>query len=246
MKGIVTGMNGTVAPVVAKRLEADGHEVVAWDRSQVPIDNLEIVRHFIRSTQPDWFLHIATGSPDWAEWVAQVCAEEQIKFLFTSSVSVFSAQQHGPFGVDVQPAATDDYGAYKIACEQRVRLANGQAIIARLAWQIGTAPGSNNMIDFLHRTMQTNGQIEASTKWYPACAFLEDTADGVYRLIDAYERGTYQLDGNPELTFHEIVTSLNRLHGEHWTIVPTETPVQNNRMLDDRITIKPITAHFGS
>jgi dTDP-4-dehydrorhamnose reductase len=204
------------------------------------------VRTFIRHTRPDWFLHIATGSPDWAELAAQVCAEERIKFLFTSSVSVFSNQQYGPFSVDVEPAATDDYGAYKIECEQRVRRANTQASIARLAWQIGTAPGSNNMIDYLHRTMQANGQIEASTNWYPACAFLEDTADGVYRLIDAYEADTYHLDGNPGLTFHEIVTSLNRLHGEQWTIVPTATPVQNNRMLDDRITITPITAHWGS
>ena len=178
--------------------------------------------------------------------MAQVCAAHQIKFLFTSSVSVFSHQQHGPFGVDVQPAATDDYGAYKIECEQRVRQANPQALIARLAWQIGTAPGSNNMIDFLHRTMQVSGKIEASTNWYPACAFLEDTADAVYRLIDTYEPGTYHLDGNPGLTFHQIVTGLNRLHGEQWSVVPTTAPVQNNRMLDDRITIKPITARLGS
>jgi dTDP-4-dehydrorhamnose reductase len=231
---------------VAEHIQAHGHEIVAWNRSQVATDDPQIVRDFIRSTRPDWFLHIATGSPDWTEWAAQVCAEDQIKFLFTSSVSVFSDQQHGPFGVDVQPAAADDYGAYKIACEQRVQHANPQAIIARLAWQIGTAPGSNNMIDFLHRTVQANGQIEASTHWYPACAFLEDTAGGVYRLIDTYEPGMYHLDGNPGLTFHQIVTSLNRLHGELWTIVPTATPVQNNRMLDDRISIKPITAHFGS
>ena len=66
--------------------------------------------------------------------MAQACAANQIKFLFTSSVSVFSTQQHGPFAPDVQPAATNDYGAYKRECEQRVRRVNAQAIIARLAW----------------------------------------------------------------------------------------------------------------
>lgn len=246
MNAIVTGMNGTVAPVVAERLQAHGHSTVAWNRAQVATDDPHSVRHFIRDIQPDWFLHIATGSPDWAELVAQVCAEEQIKFLFTSSVSVFSTQQEGPFGVDVQPAATDDYGAYKLECEQRVRRANPHAIIARLAWQIGLAAGSNNMIDFLQRTMATHGQIEASTQWYPACAFLEDTADSLHQLIATGTAGLYQLDGNPGLTFYQIVTKLNHLHGEPWTVVPTDMPVQNNRMLDDRIAVRPITARLDS
>ncbi len=101
------------------------------------------------------------------------------------------------------------------------------------------------MIDFLHRAMEANGQIEASTNWYPACAFLQDTADSVCRLIEAYEPGTYHLEGNPGLNFQEIVSSLNRLHGEQWTIVPTAAPVQNNRMLDDRITVRPITVRLG-
>jgi dTDP-4-dehydrorhamnose reductase len=241
MKAILTGMNGTVAPVVARHLQQHGHTTIAWDRQRTPIDDPESIRRFIVEQQPDWFFHIATGSPDWAEEAARACAEMGIRFLFTSSVSVFSHEQQGPFTPDVEPQPADDYGAYKLECEGRVRRANSDAIIARLAWQIGDAPGSNNMIDYLHRAATTHGQIETSTNWYPACAFLEDTAASLYRLIQSYPADLYQLDGNPGLNFFEIVTGLKRLHGADWIIAPTTTPAQNNRMLDERIAIAPIT-----
>jgi dTDP-4-dehydrorhamnose reductase len=101
-------MLGTVAPVLARALAAAGHTVIPWDRSQVATNNRQAVSDFIHSEHPDGFFHLATGNPDWAELVAQVCARQQVKFLFSSSVSVFSAAQRGPFTVDSIPQPADD------------------------------------------------------------------------------------------------------------------------------------------
>src|SRR5688572_15908766 len=112
MKAIITGLNGTVAPATAATFRERGIEVVAWKRYEVSIENIDEMRGFLHREQPDWFLHIATGPPQWAESVSRLCAEESIRFLFTSSVSVFSEHGTGPYTVDDEPTATDDYGRY--------------------------------------------------------------------------------------------------------------------------------------
>lgn len=246
MKAIVTGLNGTVAPYLARALGAAGHTVVPWDRAVIPTDDPRATRDFLRRERPDALCHLATGSPDWAEDVAAACAEAGVAFLFISSVSVFAASQQGPFPVESEPRPEDDYGRYKLACERRVRAAHPEARIARLGWQIGTTPGGNQMVDFLARTFQAEGSIRASRHWFQACSFLDDTADALLRVVTAQPPGLYHADGNPGLSFYEIVTGLNRMLGEPWTVVPTEEPVQNNRLLDARVAVRPITDRFPS
>jgi dTDP-4-dehydrorhamnose reductase len=250
MKAILTGMNGTIAPSLARRLREHGHAVVAWDRSRVPPDDPLACRGFLLQVAPDACFHLATGSPDWVETLAGLCSELQIRFLFTSSVSVFSDRQQGPFAVDATPDATDDYGRYKIECERRVRSANAAALIARLGWQIGDAPGSNTpgwntMVDHLCQRMERDGRIEASVHWLPACAFLGDTAEVLHRLMEDFPAGTYHIDGNPGMSFYEIVRALDRVQGRSWKIVPSTTPVLDMRMVDQRLSVTPITARFG-
>lgn len=244
MKALLTGMNGTVAPALAKHLRPMGHEVVAWRRSEVSTEDFAAIRDFIVRTRPDWFFHIATGSPKWAEMIARVCAEHRIKLLYTGSVSVYAHTQQGPFAIDAKPEPNDDYGRYKLECERLVTAACPEAIVARLGWQIGHAAGSNNMIDYLTRTNREKSRVDASAQWFPSCAFLEDTADALTRLMTSFPKGLYQLEGNPGLSFFDITSNLNRLHGHPWNIVRTEVPVQNNRMQDPNISVRPLTTHF--
>jgi dTDP-4-dehydrorhamnose reductase len=245
MKALITGMNGAVAPVVARRLWQHGHTVVAWDRSSVPTDDEGACRDFVRDIAPDWFFHFATGAPEWAETVARIAAELDVPFLFTSSVSVFSDRRPGPFDVAAEPDATDDYGRYKIECERRVLEANPEATIARLGWQIGDEPGANHMVDHLCRAAERDGRVEASRRWVPACSFLDDTAEALHRLMTGHPPGLYHLDGNPGLTFYEIVRGLDELQGRGWTVVAADSPELDNRMVDPRISVAPITARLA-
>lgn len=244
MRAIITGLNGTVAPALAQVLRGTGHTVIPWNRAEVSPDDTSAARAFIQRTQPDCFFHLATGSPAWVELAAQVCAAQNIKFLFTSSVSVFSAAQVGPFSVEVPPQPEDDYGRYKLECEQRVRTANPQALVVRLGWQIGTALGGNHMVDYLERTFRTQGQIEASVNWYQACSFLEDTATGLQHCMETLPAGLYHLDGNPGLNFYEIVSKLNQQRGGRWVVRESSTPALNNRLIDSRLPVTPITYRF--
>lgn len=245
MKALITGMNGTVAPVLAQRLSKAGYSAVPWNRDLHPIDNREAVECFIASESPDLLCHLAMGSPDWAEWMAQICVERNIPFLFTSSVSVFSSSQVGPFTVEDIPQPNDEYGRYKLECEQRIQAANPNAWIVRLGWQIGNIPGGNHMVDYLDRTFLEKGVIEASTEWFPACSFLTDTTETLCRIIQIQPPDLFHLDGNPGLSFHDIANGLNRLQGNPWNVIPSTTLVQNHRMLDSRLDVHAVTEHFA-
>jgi dTDP-4-dehydrorhamnose reductase len=245
MKIIITGMNGTVAPVLAQAWTAAGATVVPWDRAIHPTEPEQAVRFFIESERPDGFCHLAMGSPDWAATAAHTCADLGIPFLFTSTVSVYAAAQVGPFTVDDAPQPDDDYGRYKLDCENRILAAYPNAHIARIGWQIGTAPGGNQMIDYLDRQFREQGVIEASSRWFPGCSFLADTADALIRTLDL-PPGRYHLDGNPGLHFYDIAAGLNRLLGTPWKVVPVEGHTQNHRMLDPRIPVRPLTERIGT
>lgn len=243
MKAFVTGMNGTVAPVLAQALAKSGYSIVPWDRTIHPVDNSEAVRFFIACEKPDLFCHVAMGSPEWTEWAAQACAENRIPFLFTSSVSVYAAAQVGPFTIRDVPLPDDDYGRYKLECERRVQAAHPAAHIVRIGWQIGSAPGGNQMVDYLDLTNRERGQIDASTLWFPGCSFLPDTAESLTQILKLAP-GLYHLDGNPGLNFFEIAFGLNKLLGYPWKVVPVSGLVQNHRMLDPRFPVAPITRRF--
>lgn len=231
VKIIVTGMNGTVAPVLAQHLRSQHHSVAAWDRHVVPPEDDRAVEDHVGSIRPHAIFHLATGSPGWAETLARSAAALDAVFIYTSSVSVFGPDQQGPFATDAEPNPMDDYGRYKLECERRVLAANPAAYVIRFGWQIGHAPGSNNMVDYLTRAQQTHGRVEASESWLPACSFLEDTAAGLAELLASKPAsGIYHFEGNPGLSFFEIASRLNRRYGDPWNLIRTASPSQDQRL----------------
>lgn len=81
--------------------------------------------------------------------------------------------------------------------------------------------------------MSQKGVIQASQRWLPACSFLRDTAESLYRLAQM-GRGLYLLDANTHWTFYDIATALNEKQGFPWQIVPSDDFVYDQRMIDRR------------
>ena len=159
---------------------------------------------------------------------------------------MFDNRNPGPYAPDRRPDAQDDYGRYKAECERKILAANPDAFIARLGWQIGTGFTGNHLGAFLERVAREQGRIEASTRWFPACSFLEDTARALLQILWELPAGLYQVDGNPGLDFHAIASGLSRLHGNRWLVVPAAGLVQNHRMLDARVATGSIVARLAA
>lgn len=240
MKVIITGMNGTVAPVLYEELLKHNMDIIIWDRNEVSIDSEKSVYDFIKEVKPDLFFHIATGPVKWLEYIAKATEKLGVTLLFTSSVSVFSEKGTGPYDATSVPNAEEDYGLYKIECERVVRTHNSNSIILRLGWQIGSSTGSNNMFDFLTKAQEENGYIEASSRWYPSCSFLEETVKTVVEAALTYKPGTYLANSNRTYTFYEIVNHLKEKHQAQWTVRETTSFVRDDRMFDDRVKIREL------
>lgn len=247
MKALVTGARGTVGGALARALARDGHQVVAWDRARVPIDDYHVMERFVRDTAPDVIFHLAIASQptgrdreswlvnyEWPSELAWIARVLDVALVFTSTAMVFSDQARGPFTRDSVPDAREGYGFEKRCAEERVRYQNPAARIVRLGWQIGDAPGSNNMIDFFDRNQAQHGCVRASTRWHPATSFLDDTAAALLQIA-TMPADLYLLDANTSWTFHDIARALSRRHGDRWNIEPTDDFVYDQRMHDPRI-----------
>lgn len=245
MKAVVTGMNGTVAPFAGRELAVHGFEVAAWDRTEHPVEDQAAGRGFLDRAAPDWLFHIGMGPPEWAGFLAAESRARGIDFLYTSTVSVYADRETGPITPETAPDGTSEYARYKLESERQVRAADPGAVIARIGWQIGSAPGTNNMIDYLYSRSLEDGLVRASTRWYPACSFLEDTAAVLHRLRRDHAPGTYLVDSNRNLNFYEIVSALNRLHGDPWEVLAVNDFTLDLRMIDDRIDSPPIERRLG-
>ncbi|MFM7135314.1 MAG: sugar nucleotide-binding protein [Planctomycetota bacterium] len=232
---LLSGMRGTVAPALALELQARGFETLAWDRALAPPEDDAALVRTIADSGATAVVHCAMGDPVWAERMAACCGARGIRFLYTSSVSVFGARQQGPFEIDAVPEPSDDYGRYKLECERRVLAAFPGAQVVRLGWQMSLRAGGNQMTEHLSRQQSEHGHVAASTGWFQACSFLEDTARVLAEVLGRFPPGLYQLDGNPGWDFHRVASALNRAAGGGWLVRPAGAPRLNNLMCDPRL-----------
>ncbi len=258
MRAMITGASGAVGTGLKQYLIARGDTVIGWNRQQIPLDDYGAMEAFVRAEKPDVLFHLATASTltgrdnetwlvnyEWTSELAWICRVLDVRFVFTSSVMVFTDFAVGPFTLDSQPDATEGYGYEKRRAEERVLQQNPNAVVARIGWQIGETAGPSQMVGFFETQMQNEGQINASTRWYPACSFISDTAATLVQLAND-AAGLYLLDSNTKWTFYEIATALNERHGNRWKIVPNEAFVFDQRMIDDRTAIPSLKTHLPS
>ncbi len=259
MKAVITGANGTIGSVLRSTLESQGHTVVAWDRQLVPIYDYHQMQGFLRDEKPDALFHLATPSTltgqdneswyvnyEWTSELAWITRILNIRFLFTSSVMVFTENNPGPYTFCSEPDADVGYGYEKRMAERRALYQNPKAVVARLGWQIGDKTGTNNMVDFIHKEMKKEGVLRASKGWMPACSFLEDTVLTLIRLIDA-KPDIYMVDSNKHWNFYQIVQALNDdIYRGKWKVLPTTHFDYDQRMLDERVNIAPLSARLPS
>lgn len=243
-QALITGMHGTVAPILAEVLNAAGWETVGWDRQVVPPEDEAAGAAFISQIQPDWICHLALGAERWGAFLAEQARHYSAGFLFTSTVMVFSNIPDGPHHPADTRTSQEAYGRYKIRCEDQVQAANPNAIIGRIGWQIGRTRGGNHMLEALHQTQAQEGIVRCSTAWIPATSFLEDSCAGLLELMERREAGVYHLDSNARtaLNYFQIVQKLKTIFQTNWVLEPHAEYVHDQRLLDDRISLKDLFA----
>jgi dTDP-4-dehydrorhamnose reductase len=227
-------MSGTVAPRFAQHAEMAGHDITAWRRDQVPPDDPRACDRFLIDTRPDAIVHMAFGAEAWAGHLARTARHRGIPFVYTSTTMVFAPRPDGPYTITSPRTAADDYGAYKIRCEDAIWAANPDSMVARLGYQIDPGGRGNNLVAHTDAQQARDGSVRGSRRWLPACAFLDDTVAALLSLITDPEAGLHHLDSNSRTAWShvEVLTRLAALLGRTWDIVETDDPDHDQRLID--------------
>ena len=242
MRLLLTGSNGTVGTRV-RALAADRDwEVAGWDRSIASPDDPAAIAAHVAAVTPDAVLHLAMGAPAWAAQLGTLAANAGIPYVFTSTASVFAPP--GPHRISDERTATDDYGRYKIECEDAVRSASQQAVVVRLGYQIDLTAGGNNMGAHL-RQQAASGSVPASQGWTPATSMLDDTVGVLLGLLEQPAPGLHHLDANAEeaWTYPQVVRAIATALGAQWDIAPSSHRVDDQRLLGS-LPIAPLSARL--
>jgi dTDP-4-dehydrorhamnose reductase len=256
MKLLITGANGTIGTQVTAWCRKNKIDYITWDRKSVKLDDYNSMESFISKNKPDVLLHLAVASEPtgidneswtvnytWPSELAWICKIHNIKFIFTSTVMVFSNHARGPFTMHSVPDAQEGYGYEKRLAEGRIFYQNPEARVVRLGWQIAEK-GSNSMLSWLDRQHEMNGFLSPSSKWYPSCSFIEDTVQALMEMPDK-EPGLYMIDSNSSWTFKEIVQEIKKKFKRNWIIKDDDSFVYDQRMVDDRISIPPLSKQLN-
>lgn len=242
MRWLITGLSGTLAPVLARRAAAQGVAVIGWDRRTDPTEDPRAIAERLDALRPTAIAHLALGPGVWAEALARWAAAHDRPFLFSSTAMVFDAEPDGPHRVDDACTARDDYGQHKAMVEQQVRQAHPGAMVARLGWQIDPQAPGNNMVVALDAQQQRDGAIRASTRWKPACSFMDDTAEALVRLLEKPVPGVHHLDANAEdgHSFHAIVTALREALQRPWNVDIDDAYAHDQRLVGGPTRLPPL------
>lgn len=233
MRILLTGAHGTLGPKVARAFTDGGATCLPWNRHEVSPDDEGASLAFLEDARPDAVVHLAMGGERWAALLASYARERGLPFVFTSTAMVFHHEPDGPHGPTDERTARDEYGRYKIRCEDAVLAAHPGATVARIGWQIDEDAVGNNMLAHLDAWQRERGEVEASRAWRPACSFMTDTASALRHLVDAPRGGVVHLDGNARAghTFDEVARALARRFDRAWTIRVTEAYAHDQRLV---------------
>ncbi len=252
MRALVTGSRGTVGSVLVEVLQNRGYEVVRWDRSQVSTTNYPQMESFVRRTAPDVLFHLAAASQpgnapessdvgwevnyEWTSELAWIAKEVGCRFVFTSTVMVFTDEQPGPYSIASTPNAEEGYGMHKRRAEERAFKQNSESRVVRLGWQIADGLRGNHMAAWL----SDRKSVALSTRWIPACSYVGDTAHALADIANL-RPGLYHLNANQGWSMYDLAMALREKHDADWDIRPTFDWCYDQRLIDLRVSMREVS-----
>jgi dTDP-4-dehydrorhamnose reductase len=249
MKILLTGKTGQVGWELERSLQALG-EVVAVDRQQMDLSDLDQVREVVRRVRPDLIVNPAAytavdkaeSEPELAMRIngeaPAVMAEEARKLgagmIHYSTDYVFDGSKEGPYTESDPVCPVNVYGATKLAGEQAIQAAGIPHLILRTSWVYG-ARGKNFLLTVLRLAQDRDelrivGDQFGSPTW---CRTIADTTAQMIAKLDWFDqagKGAQSASG----IFHLTCQGRTSWHGfteaivQHHSVArkPLVTPIR--------------------
>ena len=196
MRILLTGKTGQVGYELERSLQGLG-EIIALDRSQMDLANLDQVRAVIRSIKPDLIINPAAytavdkaeSAPELAMCIngaaPGVMAQEAKKLgavmIHYSTDYVFDGTKTTPYSEDDPTCPINVYGATKLAGEQAIQAAGIPHLILRTSWVYGMR--GNNFLRTMLRLAQEREELRIVADQHGAPTWCRTIADTTARIV---------------------------------------------------------------
>jgi dTDP-4-dehydrorhamnose reductase len=225
MKILLTGKNGQVGFELQKKLSALG-EVIATDREELDLTNLNAIRTFIDQTKPDIIINPAAytavdkaeSEPEIAhlinslapEVLAEKAAELNIPLIHFSTDYVFDGLKKEAYVETDKTNPQSVYGKTKYEGEEKIRT-HEKHIIFRTSWVFGSH-GNNFLKTILRLIIDKESLNIVSDQWgSPASASM--LSDVTFKIVDTIIKnknfndfGTYHVTSEGETNWQQYAS----------------------------------------
>jgi dTDP-4-dehydrorhamnose reductase len=225
MKILLTGSNGQVGFELNKKLSALG-EVIATDREELDLTNLNAIRTFIDQTRPDIIINPAAytavdkaeSEPDLAyqintlapEVLAEKAAELDIPLVHFSTDYVFDGLKKDAYVETDLTNPQSVYGKTKCEGEEKVRT-HSKHIILRTSWVFGVH--GNNFLKTMLRLFKEKESLNIVSDQLGSPASATMLADVTFKIVDTIlknkdfnDYGTYHVTSDGETNWFEYAS----------------------------------------
>lgn len=261
MKTLVFGQTGQVATELQRQAQ-----VIALGRDVADLTDVQALRDAIAEHAPDVVINAAAYTAvDRAEEeeplalaingtapavMAEACAARAIPFLHVSTDYVFEGSGTAPWHPADAVNPQNAYGRTKLAGEQGVRDAGGQAAILRTSW-VFSAHGANFVKTMLRLSESRDAlsvvsdQIGGPT---PAAGIAAALLRMARAMADGQAGGTYHYAGTPAASWADFATEIFTQANRAVTVIgipSADYPTPAARPLNSRMSCDSLTADFG-
>lgn len=182
--------------------------------------------------------------------MARACAALDIPFLTFSTDYVFDGSGEAPWKPDDAPAPLNAYGRGKLAGEEAVRAAGGQAAILRASW-IFSMDGANFVKTMLHLS-ESRDRLHIVDDQIGGPTHAEAVARAALRIIEAMLQGqpggTWHIAGRPYVSWAEFARWVFRFAERDVVVMPitsAEYPTAAPRPLNSRLDCTTLARDFA-
>ena len=222
MRILLTGAGGQLGHAVQAGF--GHHEILACDREQCDITQLDVVRDVVVRHTPDLVLNAAAyngvdqaeNDPDGAyrgnalgpRNLAVVTSAHNIPLLHVSTNYVFDGFNTRPYHEFNTPNPQSIYAASKLAGEEAVRTLNTQHYIVRTSWVYHTY-GSNfikTMCGLSHKD-----EVQVVNDQFGSPTYAPHLATALAQLVRTGAYGTYHLAGQGGTSRFDLIQTLYTL-----------------------------------
>ena len=145
---------------------------------------------------PEVIVNLSRGEDQMAftghELLSQWAQKNKSHYIYSSSAAVFNSAGEAPFHEDRQPVSRNDYGRFKIKCEESLSK-NSLSSILRFCCVQGYDPYSVSRTEKILIELQQGKAIPTDSAFIQNRIFDEDLAQAILNIIEHRATGIFHL-----------------------------------------------------